>query len=64
MLKLVKNNNIQGEYYLPDIIEIYRNQNQYFSSFILENPIEASGANSKEELQKLNEIYDNQFKKR
>ncbi len=57
LLKLVKNNNKQGEYYLPDIIEIYRNQNRYFSCLLLENSYEALGANSKEELQMINEIY-------
>lgn len=56
-LKEIKNNNKQGEYYLPDIIEIYKKENKNFSCFILKDSREAMGANTKEELEKLNEIY-------
>lgn len=59
ILKEIKNNNKQGEYYLPDVIEIYKKQNKNFSCFTLKDPIEAMGANTKEELENLNEIYKN-----
>jgi bifunctional UDP-N-acetylglucosamine pyrophosphorylase/glucosamine-1-phosphate N-acetyltransferase len=57
ILKEIKNNNNQNEYYLPDVVEIYRRKNQSFSDLILRDYREALGANTKEELEQLNYIY-------
>ncbi|MFN3604203.1 MAG: sugar phosphate nucleotidyltransferase [Leptonema sp. (in: bacteria)] len=63
ILKKIKNNNKQGEYYLPDVIEIYKQEKKHFSCYTLKDSREAMGANTKEELKKLNEIYKNYIKK-
>ncbi len=57
ILKEIKNSNKQNEYYLPDVIEIYRGKGQYFMDFILEDYRESLGANTKEELEYLNQVY-------
>ncbi|GIX40404.1 MAG: hypothetical protein KatS3mg129_0137 [Leptospiraceae bacterium] len=58
ILKEIKNNNNQNEYYLPDVVEIYRKKNQNFGDFILNDYRESLGANTKEELENLNHIYN------
>ncbi|MDX1961072.1 MAG: sugar phosphate nucleotidyltransferase [Leptospiraceae bacterium] len=57
-LKTIKTNNAQGEYYLPDLIKIYR-ENQYnVDASLLKNSVESSGVNSPEDLQYLNSILE------
>lgn len=46
-LEKVKNENIQGEYYLPDVIEILKNQEELVAAFQLENMDEALGVNDR-----------------
>ncbi|MGH7854566.1 MAG: bifunctional UDP-N-acetylglucosamine diphosphorylase/glucosamine-1-phosphate N-acetyltransferase GlmU [Candidatus Binatia bacterium] len=46
----VKNHNQQGEYYLPDIVEIGLAQRQTIETVTVEDPREMMGINSREEL--------------
>ncbi len=46
-LKQVDNNNAQGEYYLPDVIEILRKQGEKISAFVTENNEETIGINDR-----------------
>lgn len=52
-LKNIGNENAQGEYYLPDIIKYIRSKGFKAVTSVLENPVEGSGINSKEELLKI-----------
>ena len=49
-LHKIDNNNSQNEYYLTDTLEILNNKNKLVTSVILEDMVEASGVNSKEQL--------------
>jgi UDP-N-acetylglucosamine pyrophosphorylase len=51
ILKNIGSENAQNEYYLPDAVEIFRSQGQNVGSLILDDAIEAMGANSKEDLE-------------
>ncbi len=51
-LKKIKNNNIQNEYYLTDLIKIAMDENEKIETIQIE-PKEALGANTKEELETL-----------
>lgn len=46
-LEKVDNNNSQGEYYLPDVMEILKNQKELISAYQLENKSEALGVNDR-----------------
>ncbi|MBK3496924.1 bifunctional UDP-N-acetylglucosamine diphosphorylase/glucosamine-1-phosphate N-acetyltransferase GlmU [Viridibacillus sp. YIM B01967] len=46
-LKLVKNNNAQGEYYLPDVIEILQKQGEVVTAYVTENFAETLGVNDR-----------------
>ena len=46
-LEKVDNNNSQGEYYLPDVMEILKKQNELISAFQLENKEDALGVNDR-----------------
>lgn len=46
-LKKVDNNNAQGEYYLPDVLEILKENNEKVGAFQLENMDEALGVNNR-----------------
>ncbi|GEK34487.1 bifunctional UDP-N-acetylglucosamine diphosphorylase/glucosamine-1-phosphate N-acetyltransferase GlmU [Kurthia sibirica] len=46
-LKLVKNDNSQGEYYLPDVIEILQQQGEIVSAFASEDFSETLGVNDR-----------------
>jgi bifunctional UDP-N-acetylglucosamine pyrophosphorylase/glucosamine-1-phosphate N-acetyltransferase len=52
-LNQINNNNAQGEYYLPDVIEYIVNLGHKVTTMPLENAFEGHGINSKEELEKL-----------
>ncbi|MCK4312761.1 MAG: NTP transferase domain-containing protein [Candidatus Cloacimonetes bacterium] len=56
-LKKVTNNNQQNEYYLTDTLEILNNDKKLVTSFLLDDMIEASGVNSKEQLNNLEKEY-------
>lgn len=55
VLRQVGTNNKQGEYYLPDAIALLRDQGRSVGSAIVGDPVEAMGANSPAELEKLEE---------
>lgn len=55
-LKKVDNNNVQGEYYLPDVMEILKNQNELISAYQLENKAEALGVNDRVALAEANRV--------
>jgi len=46
-IEKVDNNNSQGEYYLPDVIEILKNNNELVSAYQLPNKEEALGVNDR-----------------
>lgn len=46
-LKEVSNDNAQGEYYLPDVIEILRHKNEKVSAFLTPNAEETLGVNDR-----------------
>ena len=49
-LQSIDNNNNQNEYYLTDTLEVLNNQNKHVTSVLLDDMVEASGVNSKEQL--------------
>ena len=52
-LEKVDNNNAQKEYYLTDVIKIMYNDGKTVESVVLEDPIEAAGVNSPDQLAEL-----------
>ena len=46
-LKLVKNDNAQGEYYLPDVIELLQKQNEIVEAYVTEDFEETLGVNDR-----------------
>ncbi len=46
-LKKVDNNNAQGEYYLPDVLEILKDNNEQVGAYQLDNMDEALGVNNR-----------------
>ena len=46
-LKLVNNNNAQGEYYLPDVIEILKQQGEVVAAYVTEDFEETLGVNDR-----------------
>lgn len=57
VLRRVGTNNKQGEYYLPDTVALWRQEGREVGSVLVEDPTEAMGANSPEELQRLEELW-------
>src|SRR5699024_4667248 len=55
-LKDVSNENVQGEYYLPDVIEILRNKGGIVSGFVTPDFSETLGVNDRVALQKAEKI--------
>jgi bifunctional UDP-N-acetylglucosamine pyrophosphorylase / glucosamine-1-phosphate N-acetyltransferase len=49
-LKLVNNNNAQGEYYLPDVIAILQEQGEIIAASMMEDEKEAMGVNDRVQL--------------
>ena len=56
-LNKIDNNNSQNEYYLTDTLEILNKENKVVTSVILEDMVEASGVNSKEQLANLEQEF-------
>jgi UDP-N-acetylglucosamine diphosphorylase/glucosamine-1-phosphate N-acetyltransferase len=56
-LSKINNKNVQKEYYLTDILEILNKENKTVVSVVLEDIIEASGVNSREQLSNLEKEY-------
>lgn len=55
-LRKVNNNNAQGEYYLPDVLSILREEGQKINASIAENYQETLGINSRAQLAKAEKI--------
>ena len=55
-LKLVKNENAQGEYYLPDVIEILQKQGEIVAAYSTSNFAETLGVNDRFALSQAEEI--------
>lgn len=55
-LKLVKNDNAQGEYYLPDVIEILQKQGEVVAAYVTDNFDETLGVNDRFALSQAEEI--------
>ena len=55
-LKLVKNDNVQGEYYLPDVIEILQKQGELVSAYVTDNFDETLGVNDRFALSQAEEL--------
>jgi UDP-N-acetylglucosamine diphosphorylase/glucosamine-1-phosphate N-acetyltransferase len=56
-LKQISSTNNQNEYYLTDVIAILAKQGKKISSVILDNPLEAAGVNSQEQLAELEDLF-------
>lgn len=55
-LREVKNENVQGEYYLPDVVEILKEKGELVSAFQLDNMDEALGVNDRVALSEANRL--------
>ncbi|QKF93975.1 N-acetylglucosamine-1-phosphate uridyltransferase [Fadolivirus algeromassiliense] len=57
-IPLIKSNNAQKEYYLTDLVEIYKNDNNQISLYVLESnkELEVININTKDQLDSLNNI--------
>lgn len=55
-LKQVKNDNAQGEYYLPDVIEIMQKQGEIVSAYVTDNFDETLGVNDRFALSQAEEL--------
>jgi len=57
-LHLIDNNNIQAEYYLTDLMEIFLKQGKTTAAYKTDDFREALGINSKEQLEELRKAYN------
>ena len=57
ILQMIDSNNAQSEFYLPDAIRIFRERGGNVGARKLQDPVEALGANSREDLEFLERIY-------
>lgn len=55
-LEEVRPENVQKEYYLTDVIEIFRKKRQLVYAFSVKDPKEALGVNTKEELENVSKL--------
>ena len=60
-LEKVDNNNAQGEYYLPDVLEMVKDKNEKVSAYQLENMDEALGVNNRVALAQATTIMKNRI---
>lgn len=60
-IEKVDNNNSQGEYYLPDVMEILKDQNELISAYQLTNKEEALGVNDRVALALANKVMKNRI---
>jgi len=56
-LKKINNNNSQNEYYLTDIVEILKNENEKIGTYIIEDNNEILGVNSRKQLLEVEKIF-------
>lgn len=57
ILKLIDNNNQQGEYYLPDVLPHIQRSGKKVALEVLADPTEISGINTQEQLIEINRIF-------
>ncbi|MGH8003275.1 MAG: NTP transferase domain-containing protein, partial [Limisphaerales bacterium] len=57
LLSQIKNQNVQKEYYLTDVVSFLRRQKKKVAALLLKNLIEAQGVNSMEELGRLKKAF-------
>jgi len=57
-LKKIGNDNVQKEYYLTDVIKIFRSQGKKVGALTLKNALESHGINSPEDLEKAKQYID------
>lgn len=62
-LKNVDNNNAQGEYYLPDVIEILKKENEKISAYLMDDSEESIGINDRVALSEANKIMQDRINK-
>jgi bifunctional UDP-N-acetylglucosamine pyrophosphorylase / glucosamine-1-phosphate N-acetyltransferase len=55
-LRAVGSSNAQGEYYLPDLVRIYRHRGRHVETLVLDDPEEILGVNSRKELADVSRI--------
>ncbi len=60
-LPLVKNDNRQGEYYLPDVLKIYVERGEKLSAVVTEDVEETHGINTVEQLKSAERILQNRY---
>ncbi|MCL0312860.1 bifunctional UDP-N-acetylglucosamine diphosphorylase/glucosamine-1-phosphate N-acetyltransferase GlmU [Apilactobacillus sp. TMW 2.2459] len=60
-LKNVKNDNAQGEYYLPDVIEIFKANNLKVSAYEMDDFSESMGVNDRVALSKATKVMQNRI---
>ncbi len=60
-LKQVKNNNVQQEYYLPDVLPILVEQGEHVGLEVLADPMEIQGVNTPEQLKEINRIFRTRY---
>ncbi|PJZ64968.1 UDP-N-acetylglucosamine diphosphorylase [Leptospira wolffii] len=59
-LRRIGNSNAQGEYYLPDLVELYKKEGKKLGAVILKNSGESQGVNSPDDLENLSAILNNE----
>jgi bifunctional UDP-N-acetylglucosamine pyrophosphorylase / glucosamine-1-phosphate N-acetyltransferase len=59
-LEKLASDNAQGEYYLPDLVAIYRRQRRAVQTFTIQNAIEIRGINSRTELAEVSRMVRQQ----
>jgi bifunctional UDP-N-acetylglucosamine pyrophosphorylase / glucosamine-1-phosphate N-acetyltransferase len=59
-VRTIASENAQGEYYLPDLVSIYRQRGQGVETVTVERPHEILGINSRAELTLMNHILKNE----
>ncbi len=55
-LRKIGNSNAQGEYYLPDLVELYKKEGKKLGAVVLKNSGESQGVNSPTDLENLTAI--------
>ncbi|PJZ69804.1 UDP-N-acetylglucosamine diphosphorylase [Leptospira perolatii] len=58
-LRKIGNSNAQGEYYLPDLVSLYKKEGKKLGAMVLKNHLEGQGVNSPDDLELLTEILIN-----
>lgn len=60
-LKKLNCNNAQGEFYLTDLVSLAMSQNKKIETFVIDNPAEAVGVNTPEQLELAKTLIENNY---